>query len=218
MAQILEVVVAMLVSALLATTITTLTISPIKTQRQKNNYATAEAMAIAIRRYVVSNPSVFKTDTDITDTNLNPVYTSLKVSNDGYCTVKTTYNPPGSPAVVPYAVECTQGDSDNYGQAWQPLYAMTNFNEQTAAGTGSIQIDQCLEDISADRKQYAEPVGATLTISDLSAYTGCKNVKSSIVISVSGWSKANSYLFDFTLDGSRSPVTSKSTFKKSDCG
>ena len=82
MVQILEVMVAMVISAMMATAITTLTLSPIKSQRGKDIYAAVEAAAIGVRQYVVQNPTTFRADSDITSANLSASMATI-ASNAG---------------------------------------------------------------------------------------------------------------------------------------
>ena len=214
----------MVISGMLAGTITALSLTPMTTQRQKNNYSTAEGMAIAIRKYVAdtNNKVTFASDANITDANIP---SALKSSNQGSCSVKTNYSPPKSTAVIPYAVECNQGSGNVYAQAWQPLYTVTNFTEQIGAGTGTIAIDQCLEQISSARLVYSSNPGTiSLSSSDLSKYSNCATASASVTFTTSGWSvdskdskNDKKTLCDFFIDGNVLPVNLTGIFKKSDC-
>lgn len=154
MTELVTVLVAVVITAVVASSITSMSLAPIKTQRQKSNYATAEGLSIAIRKGVVEdaikNPttSVFVQDAGITDANVKAAsfYKDLQVSGDSSCDVKTNYQPYGTGVVVPYAVECKVGKNTDRQQAvaWQPLYTTTNFNEQVGAGTTSLSINTCL--------------------------------------------------------------------------
>lgn len=224
MAQILEVIIAMVISAMMASTITALALSPINTQRQKNNYAAAESMAITVRRFVAqSDKTAFPNDASILDVNK---YVSLKDSNNNKivnnnyvngegCVIRDNYSPPSNAVVVPYAAVCIQGTSKDKGQAWQPLYTVNNFSEQIGAGTGSIAIQQCLTDISAAKTVFNTAPTSPTTLSDLSAYNGCKNVASSITLTTSGWSNSNKYLCDINIfvDGNNVTDPAKTYFK-----
>lgn len=160
MVQIVEVIVAMVVSALLAGSITALAITPIKTQRQKNNFAAAEALAIRVRQHVATPSSTTYTTPFTTDpatisniSNYNSlkdssgktvVNASFNASGEG-CVLQTNYNPPASSVVVPNAVVCVQGSGSSKAQTWQPLYTVAQFNEQVGAGVvpQTVNIAQC---------------------------------------------------------------------------
>ncbi|MEB3167650.1 MAG: hypothetical protein VKK97_02860, partial [Synechococcaceae cyanobacterium] len=98
MVQIVEVMVAMVISAMMATAITTLTLSPIKTQRHKDIYAAVEAAAIGVRQYVVKNPTTFSDDSDITTTNLGGPMATIASSVAG------EFRP--SPSSSPLVIDC----------------------------------------------------------------------------------------------------------------
>ena len=65
MAQMIEVIIAMVVTAMMASTLTTLALSPIKTQSQKSLFAASEAVAISIRKCIIVQRLKFVTDADI---------------------------------------------------------------------------------------------------------------------------------------------------------
>lgn len=119
MVQIIEVLIAVVISAMMATAISTLALSPIKTQRQKSVYAASEAAAIAVRKCVVDNSSSMPT---ITAANVNSVCAVSFL--DVECSVKIPYTPPGTTDSFPHAVVCkpTGAAADSSGQAWQPIY------------------------------------------------------------------------------------------------
>jgi hypothetical protein len=121
MVQILEVLIAVVISAMMATAISTLALTPIKTQRQKSIYAASEAAAIAIRKCVVDSP------------NTNTIAAAIACRNDllgGSTDVacspkpKNTYTPPGLGLLPLDAVVChpTGAAAGSSGEAWQPLY------------------------------------------------------------------------------------------------
>ncbi len=122
MVQILEVLIAVVISAMMATAISTLALTPIKTQRQKSIYAASEAAAIAIRKCVVddTNPATI-TAANVRSLCVVPI---LSGSTDVECSVKIPYTPPGSSISVPNAVVCNPAGAaaGSSGEAWQPLY------------------------------------------------------------------------------------------------
>ena len=118
MVQIIEVLIAVVISAMMATAISTLALSPIKTQRQKSIYATSEAAAIAVRRCAVGlSPPITKPKIE------SDCLVSINRSTDVQCTVIPDYPPPGGPFRAPLAVVCKQVDAaaGSSGEAWQPL-------------------------------------------------------------------------------------------------
>lgn len=148
MAQILEVIVAMVVSAMMASAITTLALSPIKTQRQKNVYAASEAASIAVRKCVVDNPTIFKADTDITTANITSTCLSkILTGTDITCEVKNKYAPAGTLVSVPYAIECRQTgvtSGNMAGLAWQPLYTV-NAMVAAASTLTATDFKSCMD-------------------------------------------------------------------------
>jgi hypothetical protein len=105
---------------MMANAISTLALSPIKTQRQKSIYAASEAAAIAVRKCVVDMP-VTITETNVRTFCVGPL---LSGSTDVECNVLIPYIPPGSSLSVPHAVVCKQAGvpDSRSGEAWQPLY------------------------------------------------------------------------------------------------
>jgi hypothetical protein len=182
MAQILEVVIAMVVSAMMATAITTLALSPIKTQRQKNVYAASEATAIAVRKCIVDNPATFESDTDITAANVSSTCLSkvLPSGSDVSCEVRTDYTPAGTLINVPYAIQCSQsGVSGNMGGlAWQPLYTVTAMMSQantlTATDMG-VCLSKWLSDASATYTGTTAPTSENLATRYPADCGGLKN-------------------------------------------
>lgn len=235
MASVLEGIVGMVIMAMLAGSITALAISPIKTQRQKNNFAAAESMAIAVRKHVVEaknaagNNLRFLTDADILvqgnySGNNSPVsYVTVtqdenhaSLQNGTGCIVKEDYTPPASSVAVRYAAICAQGSgSGSKGQAWQPLYTVANLNEQVAAGTASINVNTCINDLYnlvKTRKYASNPGNISFTQSnDLSSLTSCNSV-SNITFETSNWGAARG-LCDvaITFDGN-TPANNKYMF------
>lgn len=178
MVQIVEVMVAMVISAMMATAITTLTLSPIKTQRHKDIYAAVEAAAIGVRQYVVKNPTTFSDDSDITTTNLGGPMATIASSVAG----EFRPSPSSSPLVIdcqisapsssPRRVECSAPrDTDPSGQritARQPLYTRSSLDPRST-------LDQCLSNWADPQRPGAGYSTPPPTI-DLSSISGCETI------------------------------------------
>ncbi|MEB3362445.1 MAG: hypothetical protein VKI42_10025 [Synechococcaceae cyanobacterium] len=191
MAQILEVIIAMVVSAMMASAITTLALSPIKTQRQKNIYAASEAASIAVRKCVVDNPTTFKADTDITSANvsstcLSKILTGTEVS----CEVKTKYVPAGTLVSVPYAIECKQTgvtSGNMAGLAWQPLYTV-NAMVAAASTLTATDFNTCMTKWLTDSSSTYSGSVAPSSENLASKYpTECSGLKDPFSFTSSGW-------------------------------
>ena len=196
MTELVTVLVAMVITAVMASTITAMSLSPIKTQRQKSNHATAEGLAIAIRKGIVDDTTTFDDDTDITDANVKAAsfYSALNISGDSSCTVKNAYTPFGTGVVVPYAVECKVGRDGDRQQAvaWQPLYTMKNFAEQVGAGTTPLSLSTCLIQWLTDSSAQvpSKPSSANPVTVNLSSYTNCQGNTSLVINDESDWSSS----------------------------
>ena len=196
MPQILEVIIAMVVSAMMATAITTLALTPIKTQRQKNVYAASEAAAIAIRRCVVNNKSPFANDAAITDDNIlktcilgqdifNPALASLD------CKVNQNYSPAGTLVTVPYAIVCQQKDATGTmaGLAWQPLYTAVSLTPAAGLVTPS-DFASCMSTwLQASSVSYSGLSGPTSENLAARYPTDCSGIKDPFVFTVATWNK-----------------------------
>ena len=179
MVQILEVMVAMVISAMMATAITTLTLSPIKSQRGKDIYAAVEAAAIGVRQYVVQNPTTFRADSDITSANLSAPMATIA------STAGNEFRPSASSAPIaitceivlpasaspppPRLVKCSapRDYTDQSGQtvsARQPLYTRSSLDPRSV-------LDQCLYNWS--QIGYSSTVTSPI---NLSSVTGCATI------------------------------------------
>jgi type II secretory pathway pseudopilin PulG len=179
MVQIVEVMVAMVISAMMATAITTLTLSPIKTQRHKDIYAAVEAAAIGVRQYVVKNPTTFSDDSDITTTNLGePMATIASNVADEF-----RPSPSSSPLVIdcqisappssPRRVECSAPrDTDPSGQritARQPLYTRSSLDPRST-------LDACLSILATSGAGFESTPSSRIESIDLSSISGCETI------------------------------------------
>jgi Flp pilus assembly protein TadG len=157
--------IAMVVSAMMATAITTLALSPIKTQRQKSVYAASEAAAIATRKCIVDNPTTFTKDADIVQATVDSTCLTgkiLKSPSDISCTVLNDYTPVGSLVNVPYAIECKQKSvtGNMAGLAWQPLYTVNSMVE-ASNNLKSSDFQVCLRKwIDDPSATYSSPISS----------------------------------------------------------
>ena len=136
MQQILLALVALVITVTLAAPVIRLSLLPVDTQVQKNNYTIAETMAILIRKRVVQENTVFVDDSNITQ---GTVFSGGFTTGQSQCSIKNIlidgagYTPRRSDATFPAAVECTVGQGKNAAVVWQPLYTAKSLTENTAA-------------------------------------------------------------------------------------
>ncbi|MEB3331972.1 MAG: hypothetical protein VKI83_05720 [Synechococcaceae cyanobacterium] len=148
MGHLLEILLAMVISAIVASSITSLAMVPVKSQKQSSNYAAAEGMAIRIRKYIVDQSKtdsgatpVFVNDDDMLDAGKYSA--ALSVGAGKTCQIKKDYAPPGLLSLIPYAVECRIGTGSTYAQAWQPAYTSARLTEKPGAPS-AIDLATCI--------------------------------------------------------------------------
>jgi type II secretory pathway pseudopilin PulG len=182
MVQIVEVMVAMVISAMMATAIATLTLSPIKTQRHKDIYSAVEAAAIGVRQYVVKNPTTFSDDSDITTANLGGPMATIgsnvadefsRSTGSSTIAIDCILLPvPASPS-LPRLVECrAPRDTDPSGQritARQPLYTRSSLDPRST-------LDACLSILATSGAGFESTPSSPIESIDLSSISGCETI------------------------------------------